>query len=101
MSTKCSVKYEHDTETGLGFHLYTDWLDRCAGSDVVSLQLDGVEFEATAYNGGTSVTVTIPARHGGAARPCPASRGRPNEGELRWPMFRRRAESIRCMRVAV
>jgi hypothetical protein len=56
VSTRSSIKHEHDEETGRGFHLYTDWLDKCVGAEVVHLRLDGVAFEASS-NG--TVTVTL------------------------------------------
>ena len=60
MSTRSTIKHEYDAATGVGFHLYTDWIDECAGLDVVHLRLDGMAFQAQADIGLKSVTVTIP-----------------------------------------
>ena len=60
MSTRSSLKYEHNPETGDGFNLYTDWLDECAGADVVHLVLTGVPFEAACDGAGMRVELTLP-----------------------------------------
>lgn len=57
MSTKSTIKY-HDEPDGGGFHLYRDWLDECAGHDVVILDLKGVSFEVSSPD---TVLVAIPA----------------------------------------
>jgi len=60
MSTRTTLKYEQNDQTGVGFHLSTDWLDECGGEDAVRLRLDGVAFEAACTNGRTSIEVTLP-----------------------------------------
>jgi len=60
LSTKITLAHDHDPISGVGFSLYEDWLDECAGSDVVNLRLSGVAFEAAADGNGATVTVTIP-----------------------------------------
>ena len=60
MSTRSAIKYDRDDTTGTGFHLFLDWLDECAGADVVHLRLDGVSFEASCSGGIPTVEVTLP-----------------------------------------
>jgi hypothetical protein len=89
MSTKSTIKGEHEAATGLGFHLYSDWLDECSGVDVVHLRLDGVPFKAACDAGGRSVTVTIPrdmAEKLGLVVPCPVSTETetPEYGSRQW-----------------
>lgn len=65
MSTRASLKYEIDDETGVGFHLYEDVMDSF-GDDAdpkppVYLELMGVNFKAAyAIHHSGSVFVTIP-----------------------------------------
>jgi hypothetical protein len=73
MSTRTTIKSEHD-ETGLGFHIFTDWLDECVGVDVVHLCLEGVQFQASCTGGRLSVELTLPramAEKLGLLRPRP------------------------------
>ena len=63
MSTRQTIKYQSDSETGIGYHLYVDLMevdDR--GNGPVHLELNGVCFEAGAGHipGGGEVDVTIP-----------------------------------------
>ena len=44
MSTKCTLKYGEDKDTGVGFHLYRDGFD--LDEKFVYLELEGVAFEA-------------------------------------------------------
>ncbi|MBB5372706.1 hypothetical protein [Acidocella aromatica] len=60
MSTKTPLKRGTDPNSGGSFELYDDWLDECAGADVVHLRLDGVSFQALAEPGRLGVTLNIP-----------------------------------------
>ena len=60
MSTRKSIKYERSEEgNGDGFHLFED-LENESISPPVYLELIGTEFTAESWDGGMSVTVTIP-----------------------------------------
>lgn len=63
MSTRASIKYEHDPATGQGFHLYREAFDE-AGA-FVYLELDGFPFEAVSSielsaSGPTRLAVRLP-----------------------------------------
>ena len=60
MSTRSTLKHDHDTTTGVGFHLFTDWLDECAGLEVVSVRLEGGPFKAACTSAGMSIELTLP-----------------------------------------
>lgn len=60
MGTRSTIKHEHDEATGVGVQVFTDWLDECAGFDVVGLRLNGMPFTAVASEGGLSVEVKMP-----------------------------------------
>lgn len=67
MSTRASIKYDVDEETGCGFHLYEDMADSLREDDnrepppPIYLELMGVNFEvAYAIHHGGSVMVAIP-----------------------------------------
>jgi hypothetical protein len=60
MSTKTPLKRGTDPNSGCSFELYDDWLDECAGADVVHLRLDGVPFQTLAAPGRLGVTLNIP-----------------------------------------
>ena len=47
MSTKGTLKYEHDDRTGEAFHLYEEVFD----DENVYLELEGFQFEATSSTG--------------------------------------------------
>ena len=57
MSTKTTIKYEHDADSRSGYHLYTEWYDELEENEVVHLELNGVAFDA---NSGGTVSVAIP-----------------------------------------
>lgn len=57
MSTKQSIKYEHDVDQG-GFHLYEECLD--SDRQFVYLAFTGVEFTANTSGGKARVEVAIP-----------------------------------------
>lgn len=60
MSTRKTLKYERSEEgNGDGFHLFDDLLNR-GESPPVFLELIGTEFSAESWDGGMSVTVSIP-----------------------------------------
>ena len=60
MSTRQTLKYERSEEgNGDGFHLFEDLADESIVPPV-HLQLIGAEFTAESWDGGMSVTVTIP-----------------------------------------
>jgi len=44
MSTRCTIKSDHDEATGQGFHLYDDLADE---RDCVMLNLEGFTFETS------------------------------------------------------
>lgn len=61
MSTRKTLKYERSEEgNGDGFHLYEDYLAAESIVPPVYLELIGAEFTAESWDGGMSVTVTIP-----------------------------------------
>lgn len=63
MSTKVTLKYQHDDETGIGFHLYEDAFDTFGDENgPVHLELSGVQFESSASHlpRGGRIDVTIP-----------------------------------------
>jgi hypothetical protein len=62
MSTRNTLKSDRDDHTGVGFNLFTDWLDECRGEDVVGLRLDGVPFEAHCRDGRLSIELTLPRK---------------------------------------
>ena len=63
MSTKQTIKYQRDDETGAGYHLYQDMLELDDnGNGPVHLELNSIAFEAGSgwLSGGGGVDVTIP-----------------------------------------
>jgi hypothetical protein len=58
MSTRQSVKYEFDAGRQIGFHLFTDCMDR--NRENIFLELNGVIFESSFDGDKGSVLVTIP-----------------------------------------
>lgn len=60
MSTKAPLKSGTDPKSGCSFELYDDWLDECAGADVVHLRLNGVPFQTSAEPSRLAMTLKIP-----------------------------------------
>lgn len=72
MNTRTPLKEQHDATSGIGFQVHEDWLDECAGNDVVRLTLSGMAFTASAGNT-QRVEVAIPRATAIALGILPAS----------------------------
>lgn len=60
MSTKTPISDAEFVNSKSSYEIYTDWIDECAGLDVVNVKFEGVSFEASSHYGKPYITLALP-----------------------------------------